>query len=103
MGKKTDCATDWLGFAWNSWQLGFEASLVVPLRLARIAQGGAAGDREARLMVSEKLDAHSALASGYVAGRLGNNVPAVASGAARHYLGYVRANRKRLLREAWKG
>ena len=41
----------WLGVAADCWLLGAEASLVVPLRLARLARGGAAAKAEARLMI----------------------------------------------------
>ena len=96
----SDRTRDWLGFAAASWQLGLEASLVVPLRLIRLAQGGPAAEHEAQLMVSEKLEAHSELAIDCAAGRLGAGSAAIAHGAARHYLRYVRANRRRLLRAA---
>ena len=51
----------WLGVAADWWALGAEASLVVPLRLARLACGGAKAKAEARLMVSEKFEAHGTL------------------------------------------
>ena len=51
----------WLGVAADCWLLGAEASLVVPLRLARLVRGGAGAKAEARLMVSEKFEAHGAL------------------------------------------
>lgn len=89
----------WLGVAADWWQLGAEASLVVPLRLARMACGGARGKAEAQLMVSEKGEAYGALLRDLHSGALGRSVPEVASGVTRHYLKRVRANRKRLVRE----
>lgn len=89
-----------LGLASDCWQLGAEASLVVPLRLARLARGGAAAKAEARLMVSEKVEAHGALLRDLAGGRLGRSPVRVTAGAVRHYLVRVRANRKRLMGEA---
>jgi hypothetical protein len=87
----------WLGVAADSWLLGVEASLVVPLRLARLAQGGAGAKAEASLMLTEKVEAHGALLRDLAAGRLGKSAPDLASGVTRHYLVRVRANRKRLM------
>lgn len=89
----------WLGVAADWWQIGAEASLVVPLRLTRLACGGSKARAEAQLMVREKAEAHGAVLSGLCSGALGGTVPAVASGVMRHYLGLVRANRKRLVRQ----
>ena len=82
----------------HSWALGAEAALVVPLRLARLAGGGEAAAREARLMVAEKADAPAALLAAWQRGDLGQGALAQSGGAVKHYLGYVRANRKRLMR-----
>jgi hypothetical protein len=90
----------YLGLTTDCWMLGAEASLVVPLRLARLARGGAAAKVEARLMVSEKVEAHGALLRDLGQGRLGRNPVAISAGAVRHYLVRVRANRKRLMGEA---
>ena len=88
---------NWLGVAADFWLLGAEASLVLPLRLARLARGGAAAKAEARLMVSEKVEAHGALLRDMAAGRLGKGAGGITGGAVRHYLVHVRANRKRLM------
>ena len=87
----------WLGVAADAWLLGAEASLVVPLRLVRLARGGAGARAEASLMVSEKIEAHGALLRDLAAGRLGKCAPDLASGFTRHYLVRVRANRRRLM------
>ncbi|MEO6716723.1 MAG: hypothetical protein ABIM50_05680 [Novosphingobium sp.] len=86
-----------LGAVADCWLLGGEASLVVPLRLARLARGGVAAKAEARLMVSEKIEAHGALLRDFSAGRLGKGASGITAGAVRHYLVLVRANRKRLM------
>ncbi len=92
-------AKQWLGAAGSWWQLGAEATLVVPLRLARIASGGEAAKAEAELMVSEKCKAHGALLRDLGSGLLGSSLPQIAGGVAKHYLGLVRANRKRLFQD----
>ncbi len=86
----------WLGIVTDCWLLGAEASLVVPLRLAKLARGGAVARAEARLMVTEKIEAHGALLRDLAQGQLGKSAPDVVSGVSRHYLVRVRANRKRL-------
>ena len=90
-------AGNWLGVAVDCWLLGGEAALVVPLRLARLARGGAGAKAEARLMVAEKIKAHGALVRDFSAGGLGKGASGITAGAIRHYLLLVRANRKRLM------
>ena len=92
----TQAVGKWLGVAADWWLLGAEASVVVPLRLTRLALGGAGAEAEARLMVSEKVAANGALLRALARGKLGKSAPDVASGVVRHYLARVRANRKRL-------
>ena len=81
----------------NSWLLGAEATVVVPLRLARLARGGKPAAREAARMVSEKAEALATLHTVWQRGDLGHGPVELAEGTVKHYLGYVRANRKRLL------
>lgn len=88
----------WVEFLSASCQLGFEASLVIPLRLARLAAGGEPAAREARLMIDEKVEAHGTVFGAIRAGTYGSGAGEIANGAARHYLDCVRANRKRLMR-----
>lgn len=82
----------------HSWALSAEAAVVVPLRLARLARGGKGAADEARLMLEEKLKAHGALWAAWRSGELGQGALAQSEGAVKHYLGYLRANRRRLLR-----
>ncbi len=93
---KTACG-EWLAVAGKCWLMGAEAMLVVPLRLARLARGGKPAKAEARLMVSEKFEAHGALIGDLAGGRLGPGAAAIAGGVVTHYLERVRANRKRLM------
>ena len=92
-----NCLAKGLEVAANCWLIGAEASLVVPLRLARLARGGAAAKAEAQLMVSEKIEAHGALLRDLGQGKLGKGAGGITDGAVRHYLVRVRANRKRLM------
>lgn len=66
-----------------------DASLVIPMRLAKIAAGGAAATREANLMVMEKVMAANHAAVTLATGGKPETV-------MRHYGRKVRANRKRL-------
>jgi hypothetical protein len=45
------------GLAWQGTRMMIDAQSVIALRLAKIAQGGAAAEAEAALMVNEKLTA----------------------------------------------
>ena len=91
---------NWPGVVMNTWMAAFEASIVIPLRLNRIAMGGKGGAFEANRMVTEKLAANAALTKSLVAGKFGDDADDVAYGVSEHYLRYVRANRQRLVRDA---
>jgi hypothetical protein len=91
------CAGGWTGFAAASVQLTLEASVVLPLRIARLAGGGESGAREARLMVEEKVEAFGVAWTALGSGEFGASAGEIANGTMRHYLAYVRANRRRLL------
>lgn len=90
--------SDWMAIVVDGWMLGAEAAMVVPLRLARMAQGGHVAREEANLMVSEKVEAAGALAKALAKGEMGSGLSGVAGGVVTHYLGYVRSNRRRLTR-----
>lgn len=75
-----------------------DMSVVIPLRLARIAAGGPRGQQEAARMVQEKLTANAALGMGLLTGSLGTTAEAIAKGTLGHYGPRVSANRKRLSR-----
>jgi hypothetical protein len=70
---------------------GFEAQRVIALRLAKLAAGGPAADREARRMVTEKVAA-SAEATATLA--MGGSPEAV----LHRYRTIMRANQRRLSR-----
>lgn len=77
---------------WDAWMLGAEAATVMGLRTMKIAAGGAAGEREARRMVSEKIEAAQALQ----VMALGVTAPGAVDKTLKHYRRKVRANRRRL-------
>ena len=86
-------------FAFDSWMLGMEAANVIWLRSMRMMGGGALAQREAQLMVSEKLTAGASLP--FVLWPLiasGAQPETVAKKALAHYSKPVRANQRRLSR-----
>jgi hypothetical protein len=79
------------GFPWlTSVMLAFEACEVIALRLAKFAVAGDDADREAHLMVSEKLDAMYEASASLMAG-------ASAADIVDRYREHVAANARRLL------
>lgn len=89
---------DWPQIVFDSWMLGAEACLVIGLRGARLMSGGPEACREARLMVTEKLDAGRALSTALLSGEMGTTPRALAATTVSFYLAGVRANRRRLLK-----
>jgi hypothetical protein len=85
-----------MGFGWDAWSLGLEASSVIGMRMLKIAAGGPAGAAEAQKMVSEKLEAGIALQTLAMTGGLGFTPSSVAAKTLTHYRRKVRANRRRL-------
>ncbi|ATY34674.1 hypothetical protein CVN68_15965 [Sphingomonas psychrotolerans] len=73
-----------------------EASAVIGLRTMKMAAGGTGAAEEARLMVSEKMQAALELQTALVSGRLGGDPLADTRKVLRHYRGKVKANRTRL-------
>jgi hypothetical protein len=88
----------WIKLGWDSMALGAEAASVIGLRSLKLTAGGAAAEREAALMVSEKVQAAWALQGLAMAGALGFTAPRMASKTLAHYRRKVRANRRRLLK-----
>ncbi|VWX52801.1 hypothetical protein [Novosphingobium sp. 9U] len=94
----TDDAFAWPLVATQAWWLGVEASWVIGLRCARLAQGGDSANREAVRMVEEKWRAQVDLAAALATGRFGTDLSQVAGRTIDHYRQRVRANRSRLTR-----
>lgn len=78
-----------MGMWFDMTAMAIDASFVIPLRLAKIAAGGAAGTREANGMVTEKMMAAN---DAVISLMTGGSPDAV----MRSYGSKVAANRKRL-------
>jgi hypothetical protein len=80
-------------------QSGWDANLVIALRMMRLASGGALAQREAQRMILEKA---TAIAEAQVAAAAkllaGSGANAATKSAAGVYRRKVRANRRRLVR-----
>jgi hypothetical protein len=80
-------------------QIGWDANVVVALRLMRLASGGALAQREAQRMIAEKAvaagEAQTVAAAKMLSGR---GVKAATKSASAVYRRKVRANRRRLSR-----
>ncbi len=88
----------WLRASAAAWSLGIEASTVIMLRTMKIAAGGAAAEREAAQMVSEKIEAGLDLHAKAMTGGLGFTPESATNKTLSHYRQRVRANRRRLLK-----
>ena len=88
----------WLAIGFDAWSLSMEATTVIGLRTLKIAAGGAAGEAESQLMVTEKIAAGLALQSMAISGGRGFTPHGAASKTLTHYRRKVRANRRRLLK-----
>jgi len=81
----------WMKLARSASLLGLESHQVIALRLAKLAKGGQAAQKEAHRMVAEKITAAQAAALNLaMGGRAGSVVS--------NYRKKVRANRTRLRR-----
>jgi hypothetical protein len=80
-------------------QVGWDANLVVAMRLMRLAVGGALAQREAQRMVAEKIAAIAeAQAAAITKLIMGGGMAAATKSASAIYQRKVRANRRRLTR-----
>ena len=86
----------WFRFGVNAWSLGIDASSVIALRTLKIAVGGVTAEVEARRMVSEKIEAGSALQALALTVGLGLTAQRAATKMLAHHRRKVRANRRRL-------
>jgi hypothetical protein len=90
----------WMSYAFAASRMSMEASMVIGLRLAKLAQGGPAGMVEAQKMVAEKAAAAvEAQLAAAMALATGGTQHAAATKALTGYRRRVRANRKRLSRK----
>jgi hypothetical protein len=80
-------------------QVGWDANVVVAMRLMRLAVGGALAQREAQRMVAEKVTASAeAHAAAITKMLMGGRMAAATKSASAVYQRKVRANRRRLTR-----
>ena len=86
----------WAAIGMDMWSMGYDASVVIGLRTMKIAMGGAAGEREAKLMVDEKVRAAMDVQTSLLTGQFGTNPARATSATVKHYGRKVRANRRRL-------
>ncbi|WP_234730451.1 hypothetical protein [Acidocella facilis] len=91
-----------MGFgAWTNWvtqsaMLMIESQQVIALRLAKLAAGGPDVQREAELMVSEKVQAIADSGQMVMKAAAGGHSDMGAGKVLTHYRSKVRANRRRL-------
>jgi len=80
-------------------QVGWDANVVIAMRLMRLAVGGALAQREAQRMITEKIAATAeAQATAISKMIVGGGMAAAAKSASAVYQRKVRANRRRLTR-----
>lgn len=86
----------WATAGFDAWMLGWQSAIVMGLRAAKIASGGDPDGREARLMVSEKLETLTELQMKLLTGALGTSPLSGSQAALKIYKRKVAANRRRL-------
>ena len=89
----------WTRLMFDTWLLGLEASAVVASRAMKLAAGGEVAEREARRMITEKIEAALSLQTLALTGGLGTTSQSVARKSLTHYRRRVRANRRRLTKK----
>jgi hypothetical protein len=85
-----------MGLAFQGTMLAIEAQQVIALRLTKMVLGGPAAQKEAELMVSEKLSAMAEGSQMLMLGALGGKQDMNADKVVALYRRKVRANRRRL-------
>jgi hypothetical protein len=86
----------WADMAMQSTMLAIEAQQVIAMRLTKMAMGGPDVQREAELMVSEKLETMAAGGQMMLMAALGGQPDMGAGKVMKLYRRKVSANRKRL-------
>ncbi len=89
---------NWASMAMQTTMLAIEAQQVIALRLTKMALGGPGVQREAELMVSEKLEAMADSGQTMFNAAIGGQPDLGAGKVIKNYRTAVRANRKRLSR-----
>jgi hypothetical protein len=86
----------WVALSFDVWSLYLDAMTVVGLRTVKMAAGGTASDREARLMITEKMASAFQIGLAAATGSLGHSPQDAIDMTLRHYGRKIRANKKRL-------
>jgi thiamine pyrophosphokinase len=86
----------WTNMVMQSTKLAIESNQVIAMRLTKMAMGGPDVQREAELMVSEKMAALAESSQILMMGALGGRHDMGAGKVMQHYRSKVRANRRRL-------
>jgi len=99
--RKSSTAFGWptvnfADMAMQSALLAIESQQVIAMRLTQMAFGGPGVQKEAELMVSEKLESMAEAGQMMMMATLGGAHDMGASKVVQHYRGKVRANRRRL-------
>jgi hypothetical protein len=98
MKRDSSIVWPWLSLGWQSARLGLEMQQVVALRLAKIAGGGASAQREATLMVTEKIGALAEAQAVMLRACGTGDADRAAKRLLALYSRRVKANRRRLSR-----
>jgi hypothetical protein len=88
--------TPWAEMAMQSTMLAIESQQVIAMRLTKFAMGGPGVQREAELMISEKMESLAQASQMMVMAALGGKQDFGASKVVHHYRQKVRANVRRL-------
>ena len=86
----------WLKLGIDAWTLGWQATRVMGLRAARIAEGGPAAGMEAWLMLTEKWQAAAEIQSDLLSRGASASPVATTRRTLAHYQRKVAANDRRL-------
>jgi len=96
MRRRKATAWPWPSLATSATRLGLDSQQVIALRLARLAAGGSKAQREASLMVSEKVKALAASQRAILAASTAGKGDKAAKKVLGIYQKRVSANKKRL-------
>jgi hypothetical protein len=88
--------TPWTSMAMQTALLALESQQVIAMRLTKFAFGGPGVQREAELMVSEKMESLAETSQMMILAALGGKKDLGAGKVVRHYRKKVRANVRRL-------
>ena len=91
----------WLDLSLNAMKLGLESQTVIALRVMQASIGGPAAQKELSRMVSEKIETCFEISGQMMGAGLDVLGPGPSARAVAHVRRKVRANRRRLMNEAY--